>query len=245
MKIGKFIALAIYVSLSSCVPGCQESALSDVEITDPSILAVHGTISKEISAAGTPVEIVTVWARDKNTQPLVLKGGKITVNDRELSMNRSLIGNLPFYKASGSTVPVKEGQTYNIVVHLADGSMHPNSVKLPPNNIRKLEGPSMHNRKDDLTIKWNKLNPEYSVYLSWTKKAVEDSITKTFNGSIEMMASENEHTFSSDFFKEGSYKIDQVDFELRSTINGQVCPDLNANSTMKAEFVANKMVVIE
>lgn len=244
-KIAKTILFISIAGLYSCMPGCQESALSDVALIDPSILSIHATVEKSTQNDGTSTEQVEVWVRDKNTQPLTLKDGKVMVNGKDLSVFRSFVGKLPYYKATGSVIDIKAGEKYLIDVQMADGKKYSSSINIPEKNIQSINCPTVHKGRKDLRISWNEVSTDYELLLSWVKKAQSDTAFRTFSGSQALAPGTSNHEFPSSFFKEGDYDVVHLDLTLSSMINGQVSPAFRTNSSVEGVFKINKSIVIE
>lgn len=237
--------LSISLFFTACAPACQESALSDIVLTDPSLLQIKSEFTKDVNTAGLDGENVSVWIRDKNSQALSLKKGKVLVNDTELSVFKSFVGKLPYYNASGSVVHIKENQNYNVDIVLGDGKKYSSQISIPEKSLKTFDCPNTHNGSEHLVVKWNELSPEYLVVLSWTKKVQTDSAIQSFSGSKEIINHTSEYEFPSTFFMEGNKKVTELEIELRSTINGRVSSDFRSNSSISATFSIDKKIIIE
>ena len=139
----------IIMLLAGCV---ENSALSDVEIEDPSVIKPIVEINKSLSA-NSVMFTTTAWLYDKNGNSIELKSGKVIMND--IPMNVKYTGNdVPYYQLDYSALPFKINTTYSLDVTLSDGESYSASVTTREKDIKSFIVPAEHNKNNDLVLSW-------------------------------------------------------------------------------------------
>lgn len=243
MSYSKWYFFISVFLLSSCARQCTESALSDVEINDPSLLILEMEMYKSFDGETPDLQNLKVWVRDKNEQALTLLNGSVKANDVKLSIDRSMITKLPFYQ-SANAIEIDDGNNYIVDVELADGKSYSSSLSLPEGNISGIKGPNYHNKNEALTISWNKINSEYTAELTWDKQIEKDTMTITKGGSM-IISSQTEKVFGADFFTDPDGVVSSVNFVITTNYNGKVAPEFRTESYFRADFWAQKTVVLQ
>lgn len=151
-------ALAL-VSVFSC-----DSPLSDVEVTDPSLLMVNFAAEKSIAADGTVLGALTATVFDKNLASVELKKGTVKVNGKQMSITE--IVNIKTYYVPQASVSLDTN--YGFEMTLADGTVYNGLVKTPAKGLTSVTVPASPAINEDLVI-------------SWTDVAVHDDLIITLN----------------------------------------------------------------
>ncbi|MCP4459054.1 MAG: hypothetical protein GY816_13680 [Cytophagales bacterium] len=230
--------------LSSCARSCTESALSDVVINDPGILILEMSIDKELSNQGEGSERINVWVRDKNGQALTLKEGLVEVNGAELSINKSLIGNLPYYHSSGA-MAVEEGTNYKATITLGDGKSYASTIDLPGNNLRRFDTPDYQQSSESLVLTWNEIDPKYDVTVSWNKHVASDSSFRIVRDYTIIDNNQTQLVLEPNFFNENFGVVKHIDFTITSEKHGKVSSDFRSDSFFNSTFSASRRIVMD
>ncbi|MBN2521792.1 MAG: hypothetical protein JXB24_00880 [Bacteroidales bacterium] len=240
-----FLPAALLLLLSAC----RESALSDVEIDDPSILKVFGTVGKYTNLDSTVVEnhIISLRIKDKTDHSVELKKGRVLCNDIEMNCYSDLLG--PYYFMPEEYLDVTDNTLYTFVVELADGEQYPGSVFVDDDYLQLLEAPDVwvYTTEDSLTISWNQPVTDYVTQLYWHITFMEGANTegKTASGWIDVTAS-NTYKFPPSLFANdlGENIAQELRIELESEKEGESNPDFY-KGWVKARFTYVKEIAIE
>lgn len=173
--MNKFIALIIAPVL---LFGCKEnSALSDVELSDPKLISPEITITKTINKRGREQTDLVVFLNDKNNNSIDLLKGGVKMNNEALGIQTEW-GGAPYYTLNN--MELYSNTNYNFVVTLANDNNYKCSVTSPGNLINSFIVPEYHNINNDLNVSWGKLNS--NAYTSYSLEITnEDSFSKEIN----------------------------------------------------------------
>ena len=173
--MNKFIALIIAPVL---LFGCKEnSALSDVELSDPKLISPEITITKTINKRGKEQTDLVVFLNDKNNNSIDLLKGGVKMNNEALGIQTEW-GGAPYYTLNN--MELYANANYNFVVTLANDNNYKCSVTSPGGLINSFSVPEYHNINNDLNVSWGKLNS--SAYTSYSIEITnEDTFSKEIN----------------------------------------------------------------
>lgn len=173
--MNKFIALIIAPVL---LFGCKEnSALSDVELSDPKLISPEITITKTINKRGREQTDLVVFLNDKNNNSIDLLKGGVKMNNEALGIQTEW-GGAPYYTLNN--MELYANTNYNFVVTLANDNNYKCSVSSPGGLINSFSVPEYHNINNDLNVSWGKLNS--SAYTSYSIEITnEDTFSKEIN----------------------------------------------------------------
>lgn len=138
-------AFAIISFFSSC-----DSALSDIEVTDPSVLQTHFVVERALLDNGTVLGSLHATILDKNLASVELKNGEIKVNGQKMSVTEIL--NISTYHLPAATVNLDTEYTFEMV--LANGETHTGTVTTQPKTFISVTVPSNSSADSDLTVSW-------------------------------------------------------------------------------------------
>jgi hypothetical protein len=127
-----------------------DSALSDVEITDPGVLQTHFVVERALLEDGTVLSSLHTTILDKNLASVELKNGQVKVNGQQMSVTEIL--NISTYHIPGATVALDTDYDFEVV--LANGQSHTGTVTTQQKTFTSLTVPSSSNVDSDLTISW-------------------------------------------------------------------------------------------
>lgn len=140
-----FFALATTLFFSNC-----ESALNDIEITDPSVLQTHFVVERSVLSDGTVLNALTSTILDKNLASVELKNGHVKVNGQQMSV-AEILGISTYHIPSAN---VNLNTDYNFEVVLPNGQSHTGTVKSQAKAFTSVTAPATSNASSDLTISW-------------------------------------------------------------------------------------------
>ncbi len=235
-----FIAVFMF---SSCARQCTESALSDVEISDPDLLILEMRMYKEYSGQSPVSQNLIVWVRDKNEQALTLLNGSVQVNGKKMTINRSLITKLPYYE-SGNTVDISDDKSYTVNVELADGETYESTIEIPKGNVTGIKAPSYHDPSQPLTVSWDAINRNYQAEFSWEKQIAQDTTVLKKSGSF-VLSGESSKTFDPGFFVDPDGEVTEVRFWIGTETTGNVNSAFRNESFFEAQFWAVSTVTMQ
>jgi hypothetical protein len=138
-------AFGIILFFSNC-----ESALSDIEITDPSVLQTHFVVERALLDNGTVVSSLNATLLDKNLASVELKNGQVKVNGQQMSETEIL--NISTYHIPGATVDLNTDYDFEVV--LPNGQSHTGTVTTQAKTFTSVTVPSNSSVDSDLTISW-------------------------------------------------------------------------------------------
>lgn len=147
-RAATWFALAIPLFLSNC-----ESALSDMEITDPSVLQTHFVVERTMLEDGTVISSLHANLFDKNLASIQLKNGQVKVNGQQMSVNE--IFNISIYHIPTATVDLNTNYDFEVV--LANGEGYSGTVTTQEKTFTTLTVPSTSTVDSDLTISWQEV----------------------------------------------------------------------------------------
>lgn len=141
-------AVVIALFFSSC-----ESALSDIEITDPSLLQTHFVVERTMLENGTVASSLHATIFDKNLASVELKNGHVKVNGQQMSVGEIL--NISTYYIPSATVDLNTDYDFEVV--LANGQIHTGTVTTQAKTFTSLTVPSTASVDSDLAISWTEV----------------------------------------------------------------------------------------
>jgi len=158
--------------------GCKEnSALSDVELSDPKLISPEITITKTINKRGREQTDLVVFLNDKNNNSIDLLKGGVKMNNEALGIQTEW-GGAPYYTLNN--LKLSANTNYTFVVTLANDNSYKCSVTSPRGLISSFLVPEYHNINNDLNVSWGKLNS--SAYTSYSLEITnEDTFSKEIN----------------------------------------------------------------
>ena len=164
--------------------GCKEnSALSDVELSDPKLISPEITITKTVNKRGREQTSLVVFLNDKNNNSIDLLKGGVKMNNEALGIQTEW-GGAPYYTLNN--LKLNANANYNFVVALANDNNYKCSVTSPGGLINSFSVPEYHNINNDLNVSWGKLNS--SAYTSYSLEITnEDTFSKEINLSQSIL----------------------------------------------------------
>lgn len=139
------LAFAITLFFSHC-----ESALSDIEITDPEVLVTNFVVDRTLQDNGTIVSSLHASIFDKNLASVELKNGQVKVNGQKMSVAEIL--NISTYHIPSATVNLNTEYIFEVI--LANGQSYSGTVTTQAKTFTSVTVPASSSVNNDLTISW-------------------------------------------------------------------------------------------
>ena len=149
-----FLVIAVSLLLNSCT---EDSALSDVEISDPSIIAPYILVSRNIDENNNFNSKTEVWLYDKNGNSIELKKGEVRLNHMRMNLKKLAITNAPYYSGENIVSKVELNTNYSFEIELSDGKIYSANVQTQAKDINQLSLPSNYNKQNDMDISWQEI----------------------------------------------------------------------------------------
>ncbi|NQU66317.1 MAG: hypothetical protein HQ510_00100 [Candidatus Marinimicrobia bacterium] len=146
-----------------------DSPLSDLPLTDPSLIQPVISLERERSSYGNLSHSATVYLYDKNHNSIELMDGHVTLNGSTLPVKHTSFFGAPYYDATGLIDEVELGVHYPFIIFLSDGEAYSAHITVQENDLHELTLPSTHNHTEDMPISWQDIdqNDPLTVYLSY------------------------------------------------------------------------------
>lgn len=133
---------------------CGDSALSDVEVADPSLLKPDISIARSIDSMDVTTILYRCFIWDKNYNSVELKNGSVYFNGIECGIFKTIFG-APYYKIEPSNLlPYQYNANYSCSIKLADGTIYDNSIVSQAYELDSLLVPLEHSKDSSLYIQW-------------------------------------------------------------------------------------------
>ena len=174
--MNKFASLIVVPIL---LLGCKEnSALSDVELSDPKLISPEITITKTLNNRGREQTELVVFLNDKNNNSIDLLKGGVTLNNEKLGIQTEW-GGAPYYTLNN--LELYANTKYNFVVSLANDNSYNCNVLSPGDLINSFNVPEYHDMNNDLSVSWGNLTSNAS-----TRYALEISNDNSLSKEINL-----------------------------------------------------------
>lgn len=148
-KRSRLLSTLFALAIATLFWGC-ESALSDIDITDPGVLITNFSVDRAMQDDGTILSSLSATILDKNLGSVELKNGQVKVNGEQMSPTELL--NITTYRLPGATVNVNTDYTFQVV--LSNGQSYSGTVTTPEKTFTALTVPSSSTADSDLPISW-------------------------------------------------------------------------------------------
>lgn len=181
--VATLFALATAFFFSNC-----ESALSDMEVTDPSVLRTTFVAERALLDNGTVLNSLHANIFDKNLASVELKNGQVKVNGQQMSVNEIL--NISTYYIPSATVNLNANYDFEVV--LANGESYSGTVTTQEKTFTALTVPSTGNVDSDLTVSWQEVYVHDELIISLGFTTASGLVAgPTFNLTAEQMQAGN------------------------------------------------------
>jgi hypothetical protein len=229
MKSFSFFIVSLFLVL---LFSCQESALSDVEITDPSLIYAELELEKDIKSGTTTTDRAIGRILDKNRYLMKLKNGSVWVNDQQLEQKNDPVVKLPYYRLVIDR-GIGRNEQYRFEVVLSNGDTYP--AEVITQSIENVVIPESITVGDSMVINWENAGSDEIIKL-YTRKTFEDTSTA---GEQNIFTIENpesgEYVLPATFF-ENKLQITSIKFTLESIKNGEISSAFRTSSYVRSLF---------
>lgn len=167
-KITHSAATVVAASLTLLFSQC-DSALSDVEVTDPGLLQTHFTVERTMQEDGSVIAALQATILDKNLASVELKNAQVKVNGQAMTVAQIL--GISTYHIPSATVDLNKAYTFEII--LPNGQSHTGTVTTQAKTFTSITAPATSNANTDLTVSWQDVyaHDEFIITLNLTSPA--------------------------------------------------------------------------
>jgi hypothetical protein len=221
------------------------SPLSDVSISDPSVIQPQLYVSKTIDNGAKVVEYIgEIW--DKNLQLVTLKDGGVKVNNISMGTHTIPIFNGQEYYISGEdSLKYSLNTNYTFVITLGDGSQYNGSVTTQSKDLYQFTAPSSQSRTQDLLISWLDTDPNATMSVQVLYKYQTDSSSSSNTETVQIPSSaKGSFIISKTYFTPSQGKTTEVDLTLISEIRGTIDSRFRAGSSIVSDLKMTRNVTM-
>ncbi|MBI9073075.1 MAG: hypothetical protein JEY94_15850 [Melioribacteraceae bacterium] len=197
------------IGLCSCD---EDSALSDLEFDDPSVIKPTVTILKEVNGNNINQE-VEVYLYDKNHDQIQLKNGDVYLNGEEMILKDNWLTDAKYYSGIEIIKNISYPKNYYFEVEFYNGDNYDISIRTQPNEFTELNVASRYPKNENILISWNKFDVYYAISADITVYYIENDNVETSSLNInfpEYSAKNGSYELSKSYFNfdDSIYKID-------------------------------------
>lgn len=220
--------------------GCKEnSALSDVELTNPKLITPEITLTQQVNERGRQTTELVVFLNDKNNNSIDLLKGNVDLNGKALGVH-SEIGGAPYY--TRGNIELIPNRKYNFNIHLADDKSYSCFVNSPKQTLTKFDVPEYHNINLPLLVSWDELNSTNTSYTLEMKNDVAVHEYTLRSGAVQSGSHVISSTLLTDTF--GENRTDLV-LTLRSVTQGETDPKFDGGSIKIIQSISKQITLGE
>jgi hypothetical protein len=230
--------IIVLLSAPFLIIGCKEnSALSDVELTNPKLISPEIILSKHVNEFGRDETGLVVYLNDKNNNSIDLLKGGVDLNKTPLGVHGEM-GGAPYYTLSNIELIPKRKYAFNI--RLADDKSYPCFVNSPDRALTGLNVPEYHNINEPLMISWDKINPKNSQY----SLEIKNNVASRHYSLRPSIVQGGKHIISANVLNElcGEGRTDLV-LTLSSVTMGKTDPRFNGGSIKIKESISKQITL--
>lgn len=211
------------ISISIIYFGCsQESSLSDVSLTDPSLITFECDFY--MKKGEDNYQLIFVYLKDKNNNSIELKEGGVYINGIKMSLKKEIITNVPYYSGIEAIGQITFGTSYNVTVQLADGKTYQSTITVQGSDLYDFTVPSPHNKNNNMIISWLNIDPAKPLTLEMTRTYRESNDIKSDKVTVGLSQSNlnsGTYTVASSIFT-ARPNTTEVNFKLVSKFTGSI-----------------------
>ncbi len=229
MKSTPFFIIALFPIL---LFSCQESALSDVEITDPSIIYVELELEKDIKFGTTTADRAIGRILDKNRYLTKLKNGSVWMNEQQLEQKTDPVLKLPYYSLIIDQ-GIGRNEQFDFEVVLSNGDTY--QAEIVTQGIKNVVIPESITVGDSMIISWENAGSDEVIKL-YTRKTFESSSTPEEQNIFTIENPESgQYVLPASFF-EDKIQISSIKFTLESIKKGEISLAFRTSSYVRSLF---------
>lgn len=186
-----FILLLIVIQFLACGP----SPLSDVAITDPSVLAVSFSMEKNIFRGDT-TQSITARLTDKNHNTVTLLEGGLFLNNIEMVISEDVLSSSSYY-LDESSIKLENNKNYTFTIMLADSIEYSTTLRAP--DVSGFTLPTEYSVGSSFSVNWDYNS---SILDSNITAKIKNGYCDTlghvpFYSATEILLSDTTYTFKS------------------------------------------------
>lgn len=209
-----------------------DSPLSDLAITDPSVIRANFSIKKTFTPDGVIFEEVSANLNDKHGSSIELKEGEVLVNDQKMAYK----GRIQNYE---SNILVESDTPYLFDVVLADGQSYKTEIKTPSNFFGTVNVPIKISINDDLVLSWSDFNPDRDIKVTYISYRNDGTWVTHYNQSVKDLGSITVKKESMDYRYFNVADVVKSEVRLTRTVNK------NSNQAFRAGSVGVDFLYVE
>jgi hypothetical protein len=222
------------------------SPLSDVDITDPSLIRPKIVVRKLVNYLGSLSQKFEASFFDSNGNAVELKNGDVAANGVSMSLTTSLLTAAPGYVLNtASLLQVALDSTYTFVTTLADGQQINSVITMQEKNLFDFIAPTRHPKATDLLITWKEGDARYRIILSLLAHIARDSTDRFENETINLPDPASEQFAIPASFFTSSDSIFRVDMTLTTKSTGNVNSQFRSGGEITSRFSIERRVLID
>lgn len=169
-----FTISAFLLVMQSC-----DSPLSDVPITDPTVLKPVMEVEKSISTNGGISNIISCIIYDKNNNLVEIHDGGVKLNGIYMDSAPYGLGGTYYIPSESQPENIELDKTFTFGVMLSDGEVYLSSITTAAFDLTTFTVPSTYQLYSDLHIQWyeDQYSNEMSVKLNCSTGAVTEEFS--------------------------------------------------------------------
>lgn len=235
-NIRNYFVICLLFLLSSCM---EDSALSDVEISDPSLIQPDISLYRIRDNSGLLTSKIEVFIWDKNYNSIELKKGSVSVNGQIMQLKKLPLTGAPYYTIDTSILKVELNKLYTFTISLGDGKLYQSSINTQSIDLTSLILPAAYNKQDNMTISWagHDISSEFNIQLAcdYNKDNTYGQTSDLFTPNQQERTT-GTYVISKSYFNQqaGIYKATVT---LTSKARGTVDSRFRINSTIVSKYI--------
>lgn len=213
---------------------CSESALSDVEITDPGLIKATFVLEGEKISNADYKYFAYANLTDKNGNRISLNNGRVLLNSTAMRARREPITNLPYYDGYENIGGiVQKGTTYNFEIELSNGNRYQSVISTQNKILTNLNVPTTHSRNENMLITWEEIDAAQPITLIFTRK---------YTDSTGINYSSRNFILNSNSLANGNFVLNRDFFSLPNTIEGEIKLISNKYGNINASLMNGSII---
>lgn len=235
MKNLAYSGLILIIVASSCM---KDSSLSDVEISDPSLIRPDISLNRYRDNSGLLKTSIDVFLWDKNFNAVQLKKGNVSVNGQIMQVEKLMLTGAPFYTIDTSVLKAELNKSYVFAIELSNGQKYQASITTQVVDLYELNLPNNYSKSNNMAINWkgHDTSNEFKILLTCDYNA--DNVTGQTSDIFtpnQQERSSGSYTISKSYFnqKAGIYK---ATVSITSTSNGTVDSRFRTGSKIYSKY---------
>jgi hypothetical protein len=236
--------VSVFAGISLLCVSCGESSLSDVEISDPSLIRAVASPERYDYNTTTNYDHVIVRLVDKNSHNINLKKGAVYCNNITMKSGSDLLG--PYYMLPENDNHVSANTNYMFAIELADGKKYNGEVFVDSSFLASITVPVSSKGTDTLVVSWNAIHSNYTTKLSWSASVDNAASGFSNNSGTADVSGKTVYKFAPAFFKDanGTMVVNNLNITLVSSKTGTIDSHFRSGSACEATFTIIRDVKI-